>query len=104
MALSSAVAQDNPSNVESVPLVLVRIAMPDVQGRFDHMEIDLKTEQVFAAKLSFAREHVHPFGYVRVLDYGKVKIDQVRPVDIVLAAVAEQILAVDSPAGRFSSH
>jgi len=32
---------------------------------------------------------------VRVLDYGKVKIDQARPVDIVLAAVAEQILAVD---------
>lgn len=56
MTLSSAVAQDNPSNVESVPLVLVRIAMPDVQGRFDHMEIDLKTERVFAAKLSFARE------------------------------------------------
>ena len=56
MALSSAVAQDNSSNVESVPLVLVRIAMPDVQGRFDHMEIDLKTERVFAAKLTFARE------------------------------------------------
>ena len=56
MALSSAVAQDNPSNVESVPLVLVRIAMPDVQGRFDHMEIDRKTERVFAAKLTFARE------------------------------------------------
>lgn len=55
MAQSSAVAQDHPSNVESVPLVLVRIAMPDVQGRFDHMEIDLKTERVFAAKLTFAR-------------------------------------------------
>ena len=39
-----------------MPLVLVRIAMPDVQGRFDHMEIDLKTEPVLAAKLTFARE------------------------------------------------
>jgi hypothetical protein len=56
MALSSAVAQDNPSNVRSVPLVLVRIAVPDVQGRFDHMEIDLKTVRVSAAKLTFARE------------------------------------------------
>jgi hypothetical protein len=39
-----------PSNDESAPLVLVRIiAMPDVQGRFDHMGVDNKTNRVFAA-------------------------------------------------------
>jgi DNA-binding beta-propeller fold protein YncE len=49
-ALSSAVAQDNPSNDEAAPLVLVRvIPMPDVQGRFDHMGIDVKTGRIFAA-------------------------------------------------------
>jgi hypothetical protein len=39
-----------PSNDESAPLVLVRIiSMPDVQGRFDHMGVDNKTNSVFAA-------------------------------------------------------
>src|SRR3984893_17362177 len=39
-----------PSNDESAPLVLVRIiAMPDVQGRFDHMGVDNKSNRVFAA-------------------------------------------------------
>jgi DNA-binding beta-propeller fold protein YncE len=46
----SAVTQDNPSNDESAPLVLVRIIpMPDVQGRFDHMGMDVKTGRIFAA-------------------------------------------------------
>jgi DNA-binding beta-propeller fold protein YncE len=50
LALSGAVAQDNPSNDESAPLVLVRIIpMPDVQGRFDHMGIDVKTGRIYAA-------------------------------------------------------
>jgi len=39
-----------PSNDESAPLVLVRIiAMPEVQGRFDHMGVDNKSNRVFAA-------------------------------------------------------
>jgi len=39
-----------PSNDETAPLVLVRIiAMPDVQGRFDHMGVDNKSNRVFAA-------------------------------------------------------
>jgi hypothetical protein len=39
-----------PSNDESAPLVLVRIiSMPDVQGRFDHMGVDNKSNRVFAA-------------------------------------------------------
>lgn len=37
-------------NDEFAPLVLVRIIpMPDVQGRFDHMTVDNKTNRVFAA-------------------------------------------------------
>ena len=49
-ALISAAAQDNPSNDEFAPLVLVRIIpMPDVQGRFDHMGVDSKTGRIFAA-------------------------------------------------------
>jgi DNA-binding beta-propeller fold protein YncE len=50
LALISAAAQDNPSNDEFAPLVLVRIIpMPDVQGRFDHMGVDNKTGRIFAA-------------------------------------------------------
>lgn len=42
--LVQAAAQDNPSNDEFAPLVLVRIIpMPDVPGRFDHMAVDSKT-------------------------------------------------------------
>src|SRR5215469_16807032 len=49
-ALISAAAQDNPSNDEFAPLVLVRIIpMQDVQGRFDHMGVDSKTGRIFAA-------------------------------------------------------
>jgi DNA-binding beta-propeller fold protein YncE len=45
-----AVAAQVPANDESAPLVLVRIIpMPDVQGRFDHMGVDNKTNRVFAA-------------------------------------------------------
>jgi DNA-binding beta-propeller fold protein YncE len=48
--LVQAAAQDNPSNDEFAPLVLVRIIpMPDVQGRFDHMAVDNKTGRIFAA-------------------------------------------------------
>lgn len=50
LALISAVAQDNPSNDEFAPLVLVRIIpMQDVQGRFDHVGVDSKTGRIFAA-------------------------------------------------------
>jgi DNA-binding beta-propeller fold protein YncE len=49
-ALIRAAAQDNPSNDEFAPLVLVRIIpMPDVQGRFDHMGVDSNTGRIFAA-------------------------------------------------------
>jgi DNA-binding beta-propeller fold protein YncE len=49
-ALSMGLGQDNPSNDEFAPLVLVRIIpMPDVQGRFDHMAIDNKTGRLYAA-------------------------------------------------------
>lgn len=50
VALTSAAAQDNPSNDEFAPLVLVRIIpMSDVQGRFDHMGVDNKTGRVYVA-------------------------------------------------------
>jgi DNA-binding beta-propeller fold protein YncE len=49
-ALIRAAAQDNPSNDEFAPLVLVRvIPMPGVQGRFDHMAVDNKTGRIFVA-------------------------------------------------------
>jgi DNA-binding beta-propeller fold protein YncE len=49
-ALSMGLGQDNPSNDEFAPLVLVRIIpMPDVQGRFDHMAVDNKTGRLYAA-------------------------------------------------------
>ena len=42
-----AAAQDAPSNDEFAPLVLVRIIpMPDVEGRFDHMGVDAKSNRV----------------------------------------------------------
>ena len=45
-----AAAQDAPSNDEFAPLVLVRIIpMPDVEGRFDHMGVDAKSNRVLAA-------------------------------------------------------
>ncbi len=50
LAALTAAAQDNPSNDESAPLVLVRIIpMPDVQGRFDHLGVDTGTGRIFAA-------------------------------------------------------
>lgn len=47
----TAVAQEQAaSSDELAPLVLVRIiAMPDVEGRFDHMGVDPKSNRVFAA-------------------------------------------------------
>jgi DNA-binding beta-propeller fold protein YncE len=45
-----AAGQEAPSNDEFAPLVLVRIIpMPDVEGRFDHMGVDPKTNRVLAA-------------------------------------------------------
>ena len=45
-----AAAQDAPSNDEFAPLVLVRIIpMADVEGRFDHMGVDAKSNRVLAA-------------------------------------------------------
>ena len=42
--------QEVPSNDEFAPLVLVRIIpMPDVEGRFDHMRVDAKSNRVLAA-------------------------------------------------------
>jgi DNA-binding beta-propeller fold protein YncE len=50
MAAGRAVGQEAPSNDEFAPLVLVRIIpMPDVEGRFDHMGVDAKSNRVFAA-------------------------------------------------------
>jgi DNA-binding beta-propeller fold protein YncE len=47
---ASRAAAQMPSNDESAPLVLVRIiSMPDVQGRFDHLGVDNKSNRVFAA-------------------------------------------------------
>src|SRR5216684_5978732 len=43
-------AQEAPSNDEFAPLVLVRIiAMPGVEGRFDHMAVDNRSGRIFAA-------------------------------------------------------
>jgi len=45
-----AAGQEAPSNDEFAPLVLVRIIpMADVEGRFDHMGVDAKSNRVLAA-------------------------------------------------------
>jgi DNA-binding beta-propeller fold protein YncE len=50
MLASRAMGQEAPSNDEFAPLVLVRIIpMPDVEGRFDHMGVDAKSNRVLAA-------------------------------------------------------
>jgi len=50
MVAGRATGQEAPSNDEFAPLVLVRIIpMPDVEGRFDHMGVDPKSNRVFAA-------------------------------------------------------
>jgi hypothetical protein len=50
MLAGPATGQEAPSNDEFAPLVLVRIIpMPDVEGRFDHMGVDPKSNRVFAA-------------------------------------------------------
>ena len=50
MLAGRAVGQEAPSNDEFAPLVLVRIIpMPDVDGRFDHMGVDAKSNRVLAA-------------------------------------------------------
>ena len=55
-------AQDNPSNAEFAPLVLVRIIpMPGVEGRFDHMAVDNKTGRVFAANYGINLIQGHPW-------------------------------------------
>jgi DNA-binding beta-propeller fold protein YncE len=49
LSFSSAPAQQLPTD-ESAPLVLVRIIpIPGVEGRFDHMAVDIKGGRVFAA-------------------------------------------------------
>lgn len=48
--VAQARSQQIPSNEESAPLVLDRIIpMPSVQGRIDHMTVDVKAGRVFAA-------------------------------------------------------
>ncbi len=50
MLAGQAAGQEAPSNAEFAPLVLVRIIpMPDVEGRFDHMGVDPKSNRVLAA-------------------------------------------------------
>ncbi len=50
MLAGRTVGQEAPSNDEFAPLVLVRIIpMPDVEGRFDHMGVDAKSNRVLAA-------------------------------------------------------
>jgi DNA-binding beta-propeller fold protein YncE len=50
MVAGRATGQEAPSNDEFAPLVLVRIIpMPDVEGRFDHMGVDPKSNRVLAA-------------------------------------------------------
>src|SRR6266852_7241605 len=50
MLAGQAAGQEVPSNDEFAPLVLVRIIpMPDVEGRFDHMGVDAKSNRVLAA-------------------------------------------------------
>jgi hypothetical protein len=50
MLTGRAAGQEAPSNDEFAPLVLVRIIpMADVEGRFDHMGVDAKTNRVLAA-------------------------------------------------------
>jgi len=50
MLAGRTVGQEVPSNDEFAPLVLVRIIpMPDVEGRFDHMGVDAKSNRVLAA-------------------------------------------------------
>src|SRR5260370_30372522 len=50
MLAGQATGQEAPSNDEFAPLVLVRIIpMPDVEGRFDHMGVDAKSNRVLAA-------------------------------------------------------
>ncbi len=50
MVAGRATGQEAPSNDEFAPLVLVRIIpMGDVEGRFDHMGVDAKSNRVLAA-------------------------------------------------------
>jgi hypothetical protein len=57
MVTGRATGQDAPSNDEFAPLVLVRIIpMPDVEGRFDHMGVDPKSNRVLAAVYGNDRE------------------------------------------------
>jgi DNA-binding beta-propeller fold protein YncE len=61
--------QEVPSNDEFAPLVLVRIIpMPDVEGRFDHMGVDAKSNRVLAA--------VYGNDSVEVLDVARGKTIQ----------------------------
>src|SRR5260221_14709060 len=50
MLAGQAAGQEAPSNAEFARLDLVRIIpMPDVEGRFDHMGVDPKSNRVLAA-------------------------------------------------------
>jgi len=50
MVAGRATGQEAPSNDEFAPIVLVRIIpMADVEGRFDHMGVDPKSNRVLAA-------------------------------------------------------
>ena len=91
--------QQIPSNEESEPLVLDRvIPMPSVQGRIDHMTVDVETGRVFSA--IFGNDTVEVLDLHRAREIAVLRGGLDEPQGVAFVPDSDRIVVSNSVGGR----